>query len=384
MVDYQTIDYFKPPKSDYPTYINQGGFPLSLCNAPHGPVSPDQILTCDNIDLKAYLYLPKNGVGVGPGLVRPVPPPFALLGTIRTTQHDLPLIVYVEGSFANSDNPNLPNPSLYPNSCNQGRYFSQQGYAYLAIVRRGYNPSTGENEIVRQQTHPDTLEYLANHSFEVHEAITHMRNLKNITGDPLIDPAKVALMGHSLGGLVTLFYAQAGNSQPLEDACQCSDPQFIAKAKALIAPASQSWDGFDRVDGFLDDTSVRLEQLKTAAANSLLPAYYFEPLNDASSRPAVVLAKAAGDANLAANQFCRELVYLNASPSDDSTTLARRIVDTCPLSGLEVQSALFPTIDLTPFPTADSAHVPFVTLPDQIAKWGPSVLDFFTRYGVVP
>ena len=55
-----------------------------------------------------------------------------------------------------------------------------------------------------------------------------------------------------------------------------------------------------------------------------------------------------------------------------------------PLSGLEVQSALFPAIDLTPYPNFDSGHIPFVTLQDQIAKWGPSVLDFFARYGVVP
>src|ERR1051325_7843147 len=60
-VDFQTIDYFKPPKSDYVKYVNQGGFLLSLCNDPHGPVlsNKDANFVCENIDLKGYLYLPK-------------------------------------------------------------------------------------------------------------------------------------------------------------------------------------------------------------------------------------------------------------------------------------------------------------------------------------
>ena len=35
--DYQIVDYFKPPVSDYlQSILNQGGFRLSLCNDPHG------------------------------------------------------------------------------------------------------------------------------------------------------------------------------------------------------------------------------------------------------------------------------------------------------------------------------------------------------------
>src|SRR5262249_33688625 len=154
------------------------------------------------------------------------------------------------------------------------------GYAFLAIVRRGYNPSTGENEMVRmRQGKHDTLDYLANHSFEVHEAMTHMRGLMNLTGDPVIDPAKIAVIGHSLGGIVATFYGTQSNSPPLKDACQCNNPQLIAKAKAMMAPGSQSWDGFDFEDGVLDDTSPDIETLKTAAMYSQLPSYYFEPLN---------------------------------------------------------------------------------------------------------
>src|ERR1051326_919234 len=123
-IDYQTIDYFTPPKSDYSKYVFQGGFPYSLCNAPHGPPpNPFDVvngaLSCDDIDLKGYLYLPKAGNsftakainGVGAALsALPQQAPEALIGAIRTTEHDLPLIVYADGSWPNKDDPSVPNP----------------------------------------------------------------------------------------------------------------------------------------------------------------------------------------------------------------------------------------------------------------------------------
>jgi hypothetical protein len=131
----------------------------------------------------------------------------------------------------------------------------------------------------------------------------------------------------------------------------------------------------------LDDDSPKIDRLKRAAMNSALPAYYLEPLNDASSRLAVVLGKAAGDRFLGVNQARRAAVYAAKGPDDTSHTLARRIVDNCLLSGIEYQSALFPVVDLTPFPDNDSAHGPFAGTLEQIFKWGPSVVEFFSRCG---
>ena len=377
--DYQIVDYFRPARSDYGKFAFQGGFALSLCNPPHGTLSAREVFArgCDNIDLKGYLFLPRRlstspAVGPAPGIL-PAPP----IGTIVTTEHDLPLIVFSGGSFA--QDPTVLDSEPYPAACNQGRFFTEQGFAYLEIVRRGYFPSTGENELLHAG---NSLDYLANASFEIHEAITFMRGLKNTTGEKLIDPEKVAVMGHSFGAIATLFYGDSGNTQPLQDACQCTQPRLIAKAKALIAPASQSWDGFDNDDGVLDDDSPKIERLKGAAMNSLLPTYYLEPLNDASSRPAVVLGKAAGDRFLGINQSCRASVYAAKGPDDTSHTLARRIVDNCLLSGIEYQSALFPVVDLTPFPDNDSAHGLFAGSWPQIVKWGPSVVEFFSRFGV--
>ena len=251
----------------------------------------------------------------------------------------MPLIVFSGGSFPNDDDPNAVNPERYPAACHQGHFFTEQGFAYLEIVRRGYHPSTGENELLHKG---NSLNYLANSSFEIHEAITFMRGLKNITGESLIDSGKVAVMGHSFGAMTVLFYGDSGNTAPLRDACQCPEPLLIAKAKALIAPASQSWDSFDNADGVLDDDSPKLERLKGAAMNSALPAYYLEPLNDASSRPAVVLGKAAGDRFLGINRSCRADVYAAKGPGDTSHTLARRIVDNCLLSGDRISVGALP------------------------------------------
>jgi len=371
--DYQIVDYFKPDKSDYVKFAFQGGFALSLCNKPHRTYSTNQVYDkgCNNIDLKGYLFLP--GGGEASPFVEPVPriQPAA----VGTTAHGLPLIVYAEGSFVGPEGLE----SVYPAACDQGHYFTEQGFAFLQIIRRGYAPSTGESELLHEG---DILQYLANSSFEVHEALTYVRGLRNIDGRRLVDPEAIAVMGHSLGAIQVLFYGDPGNVQPLQDACQCTEPQLIAKAKVLIAPASQSWDGFDNDDGVLDDESLQIERLKTAAMNSQLPSYYLEPLNDASSRPAVVLGKAAGDRFVEANRACRAFIRATAAPGEDSDTIARGIVDTCVLAGTEYQSALFPAVDLTPFPGRDSAHGPFVKQPTQIAKWGPSVVEFVGRYGV--
>src|SRR4030095_11745268 len=103
-VDFRTIDYFKPARSDYPKYVFQGGFPFSLCNPAHGTPLAEELLhkTCDDIDLKGYLYLPKHGAA---SLLAGPPTGTAAADVIATTAHDLPLIVYVGGAGENEDGP---------------------------------------------------------------------------------------------------------------------------------------------------------------------------------------------------------------------------------------------------------------------------------------
>jgi hypothetical protein len=92
--------------------------------------------------------------------------------------------------------------------------------------------------------------------------------------------------------------------------------------------------------------SLDIERLKAAARNSLLPAYYLEPLNDASPRPAVVLGKAAGDQGLADNRACRVLVRAQADLDDASKS--RKIATDCPFAGIERRMARSRCLQLLP------------------------------------
>ncbi len=409
--DYQTVDYFAPPQSQNSVYADQGGYHHSLCNTPGSTR-----LDCNRIDLKGYLYLPAPATPP----IGDVTSPSSITATgfdgpivsgalVRTADHDLPLIIFVDGSWSNADpnHPEIPNPNLYPNACAMGRYFTRRGYAFLAIVRRGYFPSTGTNEIVRfaPANDPSTgrtkskrvLDYLANESFEVQEALTYMINLTSLSGEPVIDHGKIGLMGHSYGGFVTLFYGTPDNVGPLFDA---GDIFFFPKARTIIAVASESWDSFDLEEGpqgyggALDDESESIQQLKRAARNSWFPTYILEPQNDVSTRPTTVLSRAMADFHLAANRACRMQVYADPRPyphpngaiDSESDVAIKCSAANGKLAGLEYQSAIFPPVDVVGlgFPLGTSAHGLFLSVASEVAIWGPSVEEFFGRYGIKP
>jgi hypothetical protein len=409
--DFQTVDYFAPPQSENSVYADQGGYHNSLCNTP-GTNRRD----CNRIDLKGYLYLPAPEtppIGdvspTGPTAVTGFDGPILSGALVRTADHHLPLIIFVDGSWSNPDlnHPEIPSPVAYPNACAMGRYFSRRGYAFLAIVRRGYLPSTGTNEIVRfaPANDPTTgrvknkrvLDYLANESFEVQEAVTYMINLTSLSGQPVIDLGKIGLMGHSYGGFVTLFYGTPDNTGPLFDA---GNILFFAKAKTIIAVASESWDGFDAENGpqgyggDLDDESDSIQQLKRAARNSWFPTYILEPQNDVSTRPTTVLSRAMADFHLAANRACRMQVYTDPRPyphpngaiDSESDIAIKCSAAHDKLAGLDYQAAIFPPVDVVGlgFPLGFSAHGLFITLASQVAVWAPSVEEFLGRYGIKP
>jgi hypothetical protein len=88
-------------------------------------------------------------------------------------------------------------------------------------------------------------------------------------------------MGHSFGGMVTLF-----NNNVLTN----------HRAAVDIAGASESWDYFDRDDGNnTPDESASIDKLRAAVRGANKPIFFFEPKNDVSLRPTVVLSKVAGD-----------------------------------------------------------------------------------------
>lgn len=402
--DYQTVDYFKPPASSYNQYVNQGGYPWSLCQTDSGlPGGVDRLPRCLLIDLKGALYLPH------PLISYTLVSPLFNTTNVNTLDHDMPLVVFVDGSARNDADPTVRNPT-YTVNCPQGQYFAGKGYVMLSIARRGYGQSTGTNADVRSAVlsqngvngaanFQDYVDYVANQDFEVQEAINFMLTRTNAAGQRLINPDKIGVVGHSIGALLLLFFGNEGNKQPIIDAGRPSG-HTQAKAKVLFSPVSQSWDGYDQEKdytfdiGVMDDASVTLGILQTAASHSALPAYYLEAINDQSPRPIVDLAKHAGDWNLGVdngdgtgtgNRGCRLAIRADSSLSFKQQT--RKIVDTCPRPR-EYQSALFPAATLRPVtdvdsngdPLDDSGHIPFIA--NESGVWGPSVVDFLARYGV--
>lgn len=117
-----------------------------------------------------------------------------------------------------------------------------------------------------------------------------------------------------------------------------------------IAGASESWDYFDADDGNnTPDESASIETLKAAVRGANKPIFFFEPKNDVSLRPTVVLSKVAGDHS----ERYQAAIYGPVPPDP-----GERSID----------------------PT--HAHGKFVTDPDQIQKWGPAVVEFLSRFGV--
>jgi predicted dienelactone hydrolase len=220
-------------------------------------------------------------------------------------------------------------------------YFTKRGFAFFIPHRRGHGDSTGVyyadfvDSVAGKDSpagkHAMLLAYLQDQTYEVSQAIEYLTGLKNSAKKLVIDSNKIAIVGHSFGGMVTLF----------------SNNILTAHNAAVdIAGASESWDAFDNDDGALDDCSTTLDWLKNAVRGANKPIFFLEPKNDASIRPTVVLSKVAGDANE------------------------------------RYQAAIYGPVPLDPDEDSKDAHRKFVTQQDQIEKWGPAVIEFLARYGV--
>ena len=303
----RTKVYYNPPRSEWSSVSPY------LCDL-------NSHFNCTDIKLKGDLYLP-------------------LGDTVGSMKKDMPLIIFNHGS--GRDTPDL---------CEMASYFNDHGYLFFVPFRRGTAGSTGvyfsdyldffacPNGTCDQTTsHLVLLDYLDQQTFEVRRAIEYMTGLRNSAGERIADPQKIAIMGHSFGGMVTLF----NNAN-----------MTLPKVYLPSAPASESWVAFDTEDGSgLDDNSPSIQKLKTAAFAGHAPAFFFEPTNDVSTHPIFVLSA------------------MNAE-----------------IGGLvpprEYQAALFPAVPLLPGETAQDAHVKFVKDHDQVQIWAPAARNFMARYGV--
>jgi len=210
-------------------------------------------------------------------------------------------------------------------------YLVSKNYAVFTPRRRGYGDSTGTygSDWVDFQCGSScgplrpvlgTIE-LENEAADVVDAFHFLQHFAT-TSD--VDASKVALMGHSLGGIVSLF----------------TNEQALGHLETIsIAGGSESWCGNDVLDG----------ALTAAVDNAQTPTYFFEPKNDVDLSPTIELAHEAG---IRLNRF-DSAVY---GPVRDKAG--------------------------DPLACGKEAHVCFVKDPDEVKRWGPAALEFLKRYGV--
>jgi dienelactone hydrolase len=213
--------------------------------------------------------------------------------------------------------------------CPIGTYFAGLGYIVFVPHRRGHGRSTGAylDEYTKSYcSHPGQanlckMEYLHRQVDDVEAAIAYVKSL------PGADRERIAIMGHSFGGITTAF----ANAKDLGQ-----------RAVVVGAGASQSWEG----------NPYARSEMEAAVRAAVAPAFYLEPLNDHSIDPTLELPRLAGDA-------CRQY-----------------------------QSALFPAVDsngdgridgadYSPAAMRDRAHGSFA---HHVDEWGPAAHEFMTRY----
>jgi carboxymethylenebutenolidase len=236
-----------------------------------------------NVDLKGYLFRP--------------PVTFSA-----------PVIVYSHGGTA---------PAKPP--CAMVHYFVSRGYVFFAPQRRGEAPSTGVDLDDWVVSNPGTtaVDYIVIQASDIVNAALWARTL------PGVNPARVALMGHSNGGFVSMVANTRVGPGPL----------YLAPHHATvdISAAGLTW----------CTNGLKQEALFDAVERPLRPFFLLQ----------------------AANEPCNP-----TDPLDDAATAA----------GATHWAHIFPPVPNTVTP--GDAHNWFVRDATQIALWGPEVIAFLQTF----
>jgi dienelactone hydrolase len=259
---------------------------------------------CIRIELKGYLFLPDD------------------------TSKPAPILIYNHGSGEDVKAKQI---------CKLSHYFSSKGYIVFIPHRFGHGLSTGTHfgEACSKDADPGAckMRFLTEQIEDIKWALDYVKSLKNKDGSKKGDPDRIAIMGHSYGGIVSQF----ANTRDLGQ-----------KAIVDVAGGSQSWN---------DNESAR-QDLKDAVAKGVAPTLFFEPLNDQSIEPALVLPAVAG-------RHCRlfESILYPAIDTDDDDSSDKITADDYKKDPRDVAHG-------------DTMHHPDV--------WGPAVEEFLTRYFTKP
>jgi dienelactone hydrolase len=256
---------------------------------------------CIRIELKGYLYLPDD------------------------TSKPAPILIYNHGS----------GQDVKPGSFREiGHYFTKLGYVVFIPHRFGHGCSTGTyfGKVCEKEADEGAcqMKFLHEQVDDVDLAIKYVKSLKNKDGTKLGDGDRVAIMGHSFGGIITQF----ANTRDLGQ-----------KAVVDVAGGSQSWNW---------NKSAR-DELKDAVAKGVAPTLFFEPMNDKSIEPALVLPMVAG-------RHCRLFETILFPPTDSNG------------------DGKITAADYEDDPR-DTAHTHTM---NHTKTYGPAVQEFLTRYFTEP
>ena len=301
------VNYFGPIDVKHPS-------DPTLCALPYDVDNPPPLC---HIDLRGVLYLPHNRKLSGSAAKQP-------------------LVIFVHGSTNND---------AAPDASAMATYFTKAGYAFFALHRRGHGDSTGQNldSVVdpncetRAECDISGIENLCKQVFEVQQAIFKMELLRNSSNQLIIDPMRIAILGHSLGGIVSL----------------CANTAHLGQRTIIdISAASESWDFYDGEDGVIDGHGPSITLLNQFVIDHVTPPMFLEPMNDCSTTPT--------------DQFAIDLLDRN------------EVVD----------ATLFPDVTYLytsppyygpPITDCHVAHPNFVFLQHWVNEWGPSVNAWLIR-----
>ena len=158
-----------------------------------------------------------------------------------------------------------------------GPVFAKHGYVFLHVFRRGYGLSVGQGESMREvlereakargeegRRHLQMVLLTTDHLDDVMAGLTFLKGVGRV------DSSRIALVGHSLGGQLSLLAAERDKT---------------VRAAVTFGAAADSW---QRVGAELQ------ERLLSAVRNSRVPIFLTHAANDYSIVPGQVMSRELG------------------------------------------------------------------------------------------